>query len=91
MSQINPTNQDKKMTKKTPMTAAERKRKSRAKKAKKTITIELTAEELQALTERFEENAYDVEKGEYYKNCLLLGMKFQRNMGRPKGEKVTSK
>lgn len=95
MSQKTNSNQASKMTtedinpaKKTPLTAAERKRRSRAKKNKKTITIELTIEELATLTERFEENAYNVEKGDYYKNCILLGMKFQRNMGRPKGEKV---
>lgn len=86
MSQKTNTNQAKQMTTKTPMTAAERKRKSRA--GKKTITIDLTVEELTQLTERFEENAYDCTKKDYFKNCLLLGMKFQRNMGRPRGEKI---
>lgn len=73
------------MTDKKPLTAAERKRKSRA--GKKIVTIELSQEELDLLTERFEENAYDCTKKEFYKNCLMLGMKFQRNMGRPKGDK----
>lgn len=86
MSQITQPKQNETMTTKTPLTAAQRKAKSRA--GKKVVTIELTQEELDLLTARFEENAYDCTKKDFYKNCLLLGMKFQRNMGRPKGDKV---